>query len=266
MAALKLQGFGGMVPAIDPRLLPDDAAADSQNVWYYNGTIQGLVMGQNVFTLVSPGVTNSIFRIPKIPTDAANFTDSWWLEFSQVDISVVKSPVAESADPAIYFASGATPPGYNTQSRIAASQPNLVLGIPVPAVAPGVVPAGGVSTVMETRAYVYTWLSAFFEEGPPSPPTVVTGRIDDTWAISMTAPTGANTTNRVLTYTNIYRTVTSSAGVATYYFVAQLPIATLSYNDTLADTSITSAGVLESTNYLAPPTGLQGLTLMANGM
>lgn len=266
MPAAKLQGFGGMIPAIDPRLLPDDAAADSENVWYYNGTIQGLVAGQNVFTLVNPGVTNSVFRIPKISTRLTDWADSWWLEFSETDISIVKSPVAESADPAVYFASGVVPPGYNTLSRISTGQPNLVLGIPTPEVAPTVVPAGGASTVLETRAYVYTWLSAFFEEGPPSPPTVVTGKIDDTWAIGMTAPTVGDTTNRVLTYTNIYRTVTSSAGVATYYFVAQLPIATLTYNDTLADSSITSAGVLQSTNYLAPPTGLQGLTVMANGM
>lgn len=266
MPAAKLQGFGGMIPAIDPRLLPDSAAADSQNVWFYNGAIQGLVPGQNVFTLAHPGVTNSIFRIPMNAGDFTNFTASWWLEFPQTDISVVKSPVAEGNDPAIYFASGATVPGYNTQSRIAAAQPNLVLGIPSPGVAPTVVPAGGVSTVLETRAYVYTWLSAFFEEGPPSPPTVVTGKIDDTWAIGMTAPTGADTTNRVLTYTNIYRTVTSSAGVATYYFVAQLPIATLAYNDVLADSAITSAGVLQSTNYLSPPAGLQGLTVMANGI
>jgi len=266
MAAEKLQAFGGMIPAIDPRLLPVDAAADSQNVWYYNGTIQGLVLGKSVYTIADPGVTNSIFRIPKILGEFGNFPNSWWLEFPQSNISVIKSPVAESADPAIYFASDSSPPGYNTQSRIAAAQPNLILGIPAPEVAPTVVPAGGVSTVMETRAYVYTWLSAFFEEGPPSPPTVVTGKIDDTWAIGMTAPTVGDTTNRVLTYTNIYRTVTSSAGVATYYFVAQLPIATLAYNDTLADSSITSAGVLESTNYLAPPAGLQGLTPMANGM
>ncbi len=265
MPAIKLQGFGGMIPALDARLLPDDAAGDSQNVWFYNGTLQGIVEAQNVHTLVDPN-TQSVFRIPIGATDFSTFNNSYWLEFPYNEISIVKTPVLEAADPAVYFASGQVPPGYNTLSRIVASQPNLVLGIPAPSVAPGVVPAGGVSATMEVRTYVYTWLSQWFEEGPPSPPTVATGRIDDTWAISVTAPSGADTTNRVLTYTNIYRTVTASTGVATYYFVAQLPIATLAYNDTLTDTRVTGQGSLQSTNYTAPPEDLKGLAVMPNGM
>jgi hypothetical protein len=184
----------------------------------------------------------------------------------QQNISVVKSPVAEQTDPTFYWASGGTAPGYTSLARVVASQPTLTLGIPAPAVAPGVSTSGGVSTTNETRAYVYTWQSSYGEEGPPSPPTVVTGKIDATWAITMSAPTLANTTGRVLTNTNIYRTVTGATGVATYYFVAQVPIATLSYNDVLSDTVVTAAGTLISTNFLAPPTNLAGLAMMANGM
>ena len=263
MSAVKLMGFGGMLPAIDPRLLPDDSAADAQNVWFYNGGLEGIRVPTTI-NVPTPG-TRAIFRVPKAATDLDNITNSYWLEFTTLDISIVKTPIAESADPTYYWASGTGVPGYTSFSRIAAGSPPLVLGIPSPAIAPGVTPAGGVGTT-ETRAYVYTWVSSYGEEGQPSPPTVVTGKVDDTWSITMTAPSVPDTTNRVLQSTNIYRTVTSSAGVASYYFVAQLPIGTLTYDDTLADDAVINAGVLQSTDYAPPPAGLQGLAALPNGM
>ncbi len=263
MSAVKLMGFGGMLPAVDPRLLPDDSAADAQNVWFYNGGIEGIRVPTTIY-VPTPG-TRAVFRVPKAATDLQNIDNSYWLEFTTVDINIVKTPIAESADPTYYWANGTAVPGYTSFSRIAAGDPPLVLGIPPPSVAPGVVPAGGTG-VTETRAYVYTWVSAYGEEGAPSPPTVVTGKVDDTWAITLTAPTGSDTTDRVLDKTNIYRTVTSSAGVASYYFVAQLPIATLAYDDTIPDDQVINAGTLESTDYAPPPAGLQGLAALPNGI
>lgn len=251
-----------MVPAIDPRLLSDEVAVDSQNVWFYNGSIQGLVAETAIQSINS--ATRSVFRIPKAGTNFTSFADSWWLEFTQQNISVVKSPVADTQDPTVYWASDTGVPMYTSLSRIVAGNPPLVLGIPSPEVAPGVVPAGGVGAV-ETRAYVYTWVSSFGEEGPPSPPTTVTGKVDDAWAISMTAPTVGDTTNRVLTKTRIYRTVTASTGIATFFFVAEVAIATLAYNDTKADSVVTASGQLESTTWTAPP-ALVGLAALPNGM
>lgn len=265
VGAIKLQGFAGMIPAIDPRLLPKEAAADSENVWYYNGALRGLVEEKSVFELLDPGNTRTVFRIPIAATNFSSFDDSFWLEFAETDISVVKSPVAEQTDPSFYWASGVGVPMYNTKSRIAASDPPLKLGIPTPVVAPGVAPVGGAPPT-ENRAYVYTWVSQFGEEGPPSPATNVVGNIDATWDVTMTAPTGADTTDRVLTHTNIYRTVTASDGTATFFFVAQVPIATLAYNDVLSDTLVTAQGELESTYWTPPPAGLQGICALPNGM
>lgn len=262
MPVAKIQGFGGMLPAVDPRLLPDELAVDSQNVWFYNGSIQGIVQEVNVQT-IDP-TTRSVFRIPKAGTDFTSFANSWWLEFTQQNISVVKSPVVDSQDPAVYWASDTGVPMYTTLSRIVAGNPALVLGIPTPEVAPGVAPSGGVGAT-ETRAYVYTWVSSYGEEGPPSPPTTVTGKVDDTWAITMTAPTLGDTTDRALDKTRIYRTVTASTGVATFFFVTEVPIATLAYNDTISDDVVTASGQLESTTWTGPP-DLVGLAALPNGM
>lgn len=264
MGAINLRAFGGMIPVRDDRLLPEVNAATAANVWLYKGTLEALRTPRPVYTLTNPS-TRYVFRVPKEATDLAHIVDSYWLEFANINTTVVKSPVNNLADPTYYWASGTHAPGYTTKSRLEAGDPTLKLGIPTPAVAPGVVPSGGVGA-SDTRAYVYTWVSEYGEEGPPSPPTTVTGKIDDTWAISMTAPTVGDTTDRALASTRIYRTVTSAQGVATFYFVAEIPIATLAYNDTQASSVITGNEPLASTNWTAPPEDLDGIASMANGM
>jgi hypothetical protein len=262
---IKLQAFGGMIPVMDDRLLPGSNAADAQNVWLYSGALQGIRAPRDIHTFSDPN-TRYAYRIPKT-SDTRDFTNSYWLEFTTTDTSVVKSPVAESSDPAYYFANGNAAPGYNTLSRIAAGNPNLVLGIPQPSVAPTLVHSGGVSTTNDTRSYVYTWVSQFGEEGPPSDPSIVTtGKIDDTWAVTLTAPSGADTTGRVLTKTRIYRTVTNDQGTATYFFVAELAIATLTYNDNATIDAVAANEELASTDWIGPPSDLEGMAAMPNGV
>lgn len=264
MVAVKLQSFGGMIPVIDDRLLPDMNAADATNVWLYDGSLQGIRTPRNIHTLVDPDARYA-YRIPKTD-DTRQFENSYWLEFTTTDTSVVKSPVRDSTDPAYYFANGAAAPGYTTMSRIVATDPNLILGIPAPSTFPGVTPAGGVSTTVETRAYVYTWVSEYGEEGPPSSPTLATGKIDDTWAITVTAPGGGDTTDRALDLVRIYRTVTNDQGVATYFFVTEFANSTTSYNDTAGSDDIALNEQLKSTDWTAPPDDLEGLAVMANGV
>lgn len=265
MPRVKIQAFGGMIPARDDRLLPDNNASDAANIWTYTGALESIRVPRDIHTL-SNTAARYVFRVPKGAADVLHIEDSYWLEFEDITTTVVKSPVRGSEEPAYYWANTTEVPGYTTFERIAAGNPNLVLGIPAPAVAPGVVPAGGVSATTETRAYVYTWVSAYGEEGPPSPATVVTGKVDDTWAITLTAPSGANTTGRVLEDVRIYRTITSAQGVAVYYLVTDQVIADLTYDDTLAASTIIGQGSLQSTTWTAPPEDLEGMVAMANGM
>lgn len=158
---------------------------------------------------------------------------------------------------------GGSPPSVNT----AAATPRQ-LGIPAPEVAPGVTPSGGASTTNVTVSYVYTWVSDLGEEGPPSPATTVSNKIDALYHITMTAPTSADTTNRNLTKTRIYRTIVSAQGVPSFYFVTELPITTLTYDDnhaTNTDAIVVNNEQLTSTAFAGPPTDLQGFTGMPNG-
>lgn len=268
MAALKIPMFGGMRPAQDDRLLPESAAAHSENCWLYSGQLRGT--NTPTFIRNCTAGTSKVFRIPNNYLDAAHLADADWLEFADPDTDVIRAPVADDTYERYYWASPSASPRYNTRARITAGSAAWVLGIPAPSAAPSVTPSGGSSSTTTSRSYVYTWVSAYGEEGPPSPPLVVMGKIDDTWNVTVGAAAstdlGGVGHNRNLTLLRIYRTVTSSAGVATYFLVREQAIGTLTYADSNSDTTVASNSELESTNWSAPPTTLKGWVVMPNGI
>jgi hypothetical protein len=262
--AVKLSAFGGMVPVQDARLLPDNFAVLSKNSWLYGGSLEGYRYPTKVRDL-NDAAARTVYRIPT--GAAAQLSDpSIWMEFTDPDLDVVRAPVVGDEFRRFYWAGSVTPPSYNTYDRIAANDAAFTLGIPVPATAPGVVPdASGVGTT-EARAYVYTWVSAYGEEGPPSPPTLVSGKIDDVWAITVTAPLAGDFAGRNLSAVRIYRTITGTAGSTSFFLVTEEPIATTAYNDTSAANDISGETQLESFAYTAPPTTLKGIVMMPNGI
>lgn len=123
----------------------------------------------------------------------------------------------------------------------------------------------------ETRAYVYTYVSAYSEEGPPSPATLGTGDPTGSWTITVYNPTADLMADRNLTAIRIYRTVTDSAGNASYYQVTQMPIsgapgAAQTYIDSALPNDITANQQLQTVDFTGPPSDLQGVVLMANGI
>lgn len=267
MVAVKVDTFGGMMPAVDDRLLPPSAAAFSQNAYLYSGKLQGTATPQLLRTNTSP-TAQKVFRIPNNFTDTVHLTDAVWMEFENPDTDVFRAPLVGDSFDRYYWASSSAQPQYNTLARITAGTNRLILGVPQPISAPTVTPTGGSSSTVEARSYVYTYQTAYGEEGPPSPPTVVTNKIDATWTIGLTPPTthDVDGTDRVITHTNIYRTVTSTAGVATYFFVVQVAQSATSYADTNSDATITGNNELLSTTWTAPPTDIQGMIVMPNGI
>ena len=262
MVALKLQNFGGMIPAVDPHLLPPNSAEHCENAWVNSGALQGFRELELIYTPTDP-LTKRVFRIPVEKVDSARIFNSYWLEFDTPNVTVIQAPTIGDQFERYYWASDNGRPYYNTKARIASGDPPLVLGVPAPSVAPGVTVSGG-SPPTESRAYVYTWVTQFGEEGPPSPPTLVNGNIDGTWTITLTAPTTANTDDRLLDKVRIYRTVSGVGGETDYFFVAEQSISVTTYADTTA--SVTGNRLLESIFWTEPPTDLQGFVTMPNGI
>ena len=145
---------------------------------------------------------------------------------------------------------------------------------------PGVFPAGSAnqpdlcmfgvfntSAILEARAYVYTWVSAYQEESAPSPFNIQTGWTNGPWNLTFAPPLPDDLgVHRNLVTTRIYRTVTGATGATSYFWVTDIPITQTQYQDNAQDSVIAENISLPSANYFPPPANLQGLTIMPNGM
>ena len=270
MVAIKLQNFGGMKPAVDPRLLPQDGASDAENAWLYTGAIAPLREAVPVYTPQSV-FTKRVFRVPEgTYYDKSHIEGSKWMEFATADVDVIHSPTVGDSFERFYWAGaqdgGPMPPSYNTKERILADDPPYILGVPAPTVKPGVTATTGSGGIAEARAYVYTWLTEFGEESAPSPPGSATGTTDGTWHLTMTAPPASVTDGRSITRTRIYRTVTATGGATTYFFVDEIDIALLVYDDTFQNDVITTHAILQTLYWTPPPADIIGIVLLPNGI
>lgn len=267
MPAIKVVGFGGIIPALDKRLLPDNAATLAENCLLQDGSIIPLPHPTDLH--VPAGGTNFAYRIPGSYGAPDFFYDSVWMDFADPDTSVIRGPIIDDVYDRYYFVSPSSPPKYNTRARIENGDPPWLLGVPAPTVAPAVVPSGGVSATLETRSYVYTYVTEYGEEGPPSPAWTGDGKIDATWGVTCTAPLSTDNgdpgDDRNIKKINIYRTVVGSNGVAVFYYVTQLSLPTVAYNDVLTGDVVADNAELESTNWSGPPADLDGFVVMPNG-
>lgn len=264
MVAVRVNAFGGTIPATDDRLLPDQAATVSRNAWLYSGALVGLVAPKYVRDLTNPGY-GKVFRIPNNYLDATHFDDATWMEFANIDTDVIRSPVVGDTFDRYYWVSPSQQPMINSLARIKAGNPAYKLGVIQPTSTPSLSISGGVSATTESRAYVVTWVSAFGEEGPPSNPVVNTGKIDATWTVTMPVAGGPDITNYNLSKARVYRTVTVGT-TASYFFVAEVAIATATYADSALNATVSANEILPSSTWSPPPTDLVGWVTMPNGM
>jgi uncharacterized repeat protein (TIGR02059 family) len=157
MPAIKITGFGGMIPAVDDRLVPDNHATYAENTWVYDGSISGLKALRYIRPLQNPNAKR-VFRIPLDPFEKTNFNNSLWLEFTDGGTDFLRGPVREDAFQRYYWTGPSTVPSYNPLSRIQTNQLALRLGVPAPANAPGVdapVTAPDTTAPVATSANIY---------------------------------------------------------------------------------------------------------------
>ncbi|MGH8908860.1 MAG: hypothetical protein ACRD0K_20795 [Egibacteraceae bacterium] len=266
----------------------------------------------------------------------------------------MRGPIAGDTSQRIYYTGDGEPRVTNLTLGTLGGADNYpaffyVLGIPQPATEPTVTPDDSGVGATTSRVYAYTFLSrstlpngnSLDEEGAPGPVTLVSGKVDDVWAVSdlelappntgsvvnAQADTPAAGTVRVTlntvrylrvdeeitfqtiggmtdlngthvitavdyeldfievalatvqTYTSggswarvaphnvdfmkkrIYRT--DAAGV--FKFVAEVPIGTAVYNDTVSDVTLALRAALETTDFFQPPANMHSLIELPNG-
>jgi hypothetical protein len=126
-----------------------------------------------------------------------------------------------------------------------------------------------------STSYIYTFVTAYGEEGPPSAAsTVITTDDNATITVSnlSTGPVKSNSNFGAGAVKRIYRSNTGSNTTA-FQFVAEIAMATDSYDDTSNNDQL--AEIIPSTYWIAPPDDdsstypdgpLKGLTAMPNGV
>ena len=126
-----------------------------------------------------------------------------------------------------------------------------------------------------STSYIYTFVSVYGEEGPPSAAsTVIT--TDDNRKVTIsgleTSTSGTGRTNTNLLKKYIYRSNTGSNTTA-FQFVGEVTLATTSFTDTSANSDL--AEIIPSTYWIGPPNEdtslypdgpMKGLAAMPNGV
>ena len=283
----KVTEFNGIAPVVSSRLLADGVAQTAENVVLNSGRAVPLRTNSQVTTGFSSSVTalsndtrTSIWRYTPESTD-------YWLQWNE-DVDVVYGPLPKDAYDRVYFTGQDYPRVGSEASMISgATYPaaSYKLGVPVLAI-PGNFALSRAANNLATETpntvcYVFTYVTGFGEEGPPS---VATDTID----VTDTQTDGS--TNQTVTLSNlpaapspntnfatghkmrIYRSNTGSNTTA-FQFVGESTNFGGNFTDSLDGDEL--GEVIPSTYWIGPPDDdnttypegqMKGLVAMPNGV
>ena len=289
MAYFKVEQFNGIAPVIAPRLLADGVGQIAENVTLNSGRLTPLRTTSQVTSGFSSGVSalsndtrTSIWRYTPESTD-------YWLQWNE-DVDAVDGPLPKDTHDRIYFTGQDYPRVGSEASMISGATYPAVsyrLGVKAPSL-PGNISLARAANNLATETpntvcYVFTYVTGFGEEGPPSAAT-------DTIDVTDTQTDGS--TNQTVTIANlpaaisyssggvyatghklrIYRSNTGSNTTA-FQFVGESTNFGGSFVDSLDGDEL--GEVIPSTYWIGPPDDdsstypegpMKGLTAMPNGM
>lgn len=248
MTGFTLTTFGGKAPKVYARLLPEDMAQTATNVRLDSGRLEpwkgnASASTTGVLSGTISGTTKSLFK----------YSDALWIAHND-ELDIIRSPIAEDPHERLYITGMAGSAGYPrmTTAAIAGNGTYYRLGLPDPSNISSVTLSPATSTkvneeVPQSRSYLYTFISAYGEEGASSVPqavNVVDVYSDQTATINFpSAPSG----NYNITKRRLYRTDSNG----TYRFVKDLPISSSSTTDNLAEASLGEE--IPTSSFIAPP-------------
>lgn len=260
MTAIDITVMQGMKPRVEPFLLPDNNSVLAKDCHFDSGVISPL-----------KDDASTAIAFPFTPKTIFHYRENFWFAWDS-DVDVIRSPVSQDDYGRVYYTDGLYPKV--TTSDIATggtTKPTAYyrLGVPAPnnvisitAITPPSGATDSTSTNDETRYYIHTFVTATGEEGPPSGASGEATITIPSSSVTLSLPV-VQANNNNITLRRIYRSATSDSSSG-WYEVAELPIATTSYVDSL--TSDQLGAVLATEDYLPPPDDMRGLCLMANGI
>ena len=262
----KLKDFTGIAPGVDNRRLAESFGQISENIDFESGALTPTTNNTTTTTL-SNSVRRSIFF----------YNDTNWMQWNE-EVDVVKGPVPNDSFNRLYWTGEDYPRVGTATSMISGSvypAASFKLGIPAPANAPSTTKSGTADATQTPFdvSYVFTFVSAIGEEGPPSPPSTPIVLTDtESVALSMGNTPSGNYNFGSGALRRIYRSNTGSTNTQ-FQFVGEIPIATTTFTDTKNGDEL--GEVLPSATWIKPPDDdsslnpsgpLLGLIPVANGI
>ena len=246
MAYFKRDRFNGTAPGVAPRLLAEQFGQIAENVDLESGRLVSIKDDSDSYTLQNT-TRRSIYY----------YRDSAWLEWDEDNVSVVPGPIPGDTTDRLYF-TGDDYPRVGTYTTLVSGTlgypvNSYRLGVPAPTSAPTTTKSG---TVDETQtpsdvSYVWTYVSATGEEGPPSPPSAVFELTDAETVVVTMGGTLSGAYNFVTgALRRIYRSNTGSTNT-TFQFVGEVIYTTQSFTDTVNAANL--GEVLPSGTWIGPP-------------
>ena len=276
MAGFKLTTFTGLSKKVSPRLLPEDMAQNAQNVFLDSGRIEGIPTDVNDPS--ESGNTHPASHISTTTRTIFKATSSSWFTFTD-DVDVIRSPIKEDTHGRFYFTGSGNFPKYTSlSSGVSGSGPyptaSFRLGLPTPGAFTAAPTVDNTSAAdgaaLSSRAYLYTEITTFGEEGPPSEVTsadIVDAENGATVTLTLPAATSGNYS---IAKRRIYRTDINGV----FRFVKDVT-GTSAGTTTEAVTDDLLGEEIESSDNLAPPDDttsdhpdgpMLGITTMPNGI
>lgn len=236
---LQILDFKGEIPRRHPRLLPGGFAQLAVNTRLEDGAIGPV-------------------KAPHYVAAAANTTQALYLDGASfltwtTDVNAVPGPVATER---LYITGDGAP-------KMRVSETTYSLALPAPATAPTVTPLQAHDPEdFEDILYVYTWVTQWDEESPPSPGSATVAYSDGVvmrLSAFATPPAG-----RGVDRMRIYRSETSALGNTSLYFVDEVAVGTDPHDHDLALAPMSD--LLPSNDYDTPPAAMKGLIALPNGI
>ena len=284
----------------DVDVVPGPIAGDTNNTVYWTGQSFPR-MGRSTNVIGGTVYPNAFFRLgieapPNTPAvaiktpvsiNATLTTSSGSSVLTVTTASDHSAAVGQYVTLAGFGAQNAVPADDINQTHKIATVPSATtLTVEVPVSATGASTSGTISNGATFKgladqlpdfstSYVYTFVSAYGEEGPPSAAsTVITTDDNATITVSNLSTAGAKSNNNLGSgaVKRIYRSNTGSNTTA-FQFVAEVSMATTSYDDTSNNDEL--AEVIPSYYWVAPPDDdtnvypdgpMKGLTALPNGI
>lgn len=266
MVAIRLGEFGGTVPIMSRRLLPDNMSDFAANVNLESGEIRPIQLPARIHEFGNAEFHRAV-RIPNVVDGGLPH----WIGFQSRFARCFPSPLVNDQFKRFIWIDGngpGKPAGLvqNSYARIEAGEPGRGLGVPPPTSAPAAVVSTEGTGAQVARAYIYTFVNDFGEEGPPSPPTEITTASDSIVQIVMETA-GADPAHFGIVKYRLYRTVIGN-GLTTYFRVADVDLGggtVNGYVDNRLDVALANEGLLLESTTFRPPELMEGIIPLPGG-